>query len=290
MNNVATPESENNELGPILGVMLGLLMLVMLTQLVAAETASLSGHVRDSEGDPIDGVQLSLNGLTYTTVADGYYEFAGLTPGILSLEVVNVEDLGFEPKPSMSISLAAGDNVKDVILTVPTTKANLVGVVRHYTTLDLIEGVAVTLNGHETTTNIYGLYSFHGIEPGDYALTVSKDGFNIKAIGLTLAAGDNTLDVMLVPEGTPVAEFEVSDLSIIPATVNVGDSVEISVLVTNTGDNAGTGTITCDVTPDTFTPMAVVPVQIDIEYILNMMISVMILATVMKMMTNAISE
>lgn len=289
MNDVAT--SEDNELGPILGMMMAIIMLAMFAQLVAgAPAAKLSGHVRDTEGNPVDEAQLGINGLTYTTIADGYYEFTGLTPGILNLEVVNAEDLGFEPKPSMSVNLTAGDNVKDIILTAPTTGANLVGVVRHYTTLDLMEEVSIILNGYETTTNIYGLYSFHGIEPGDYTLTISKDGFNTKTIGVTLAAGDNTLDVILVPEGIPAAEFEVSDLSITPAIVNVGDSVEISVLVTNIGGAAGTGTITCDVTPDTFTPMAVVPVQIDIEYILNMLIPVMILATAMKMMINAVSE
>ena len=39
------------------------------------------------------------------------------------------------------------------------------------------------------------------------------------------------------------AEFEVSDLVIEPATVNVGEPVSISVLVTNIGEKAGTKTV-----------------------------------------------
>jgi len=287
VNKVAT--SENNEFGPIIGMMMAIMMLAMFTQLFGcAPAAKLSGHVRDSEGNPVDEAQLNINGLTYTTIADGYYEFTGLTPGTFSLEVVNAEDLGFEPKPSMSVNPTAGDNIKDIILTVPTTGANLVGVVRHYTTLDLMEEVSIILNGQETTTNIYGLYSFHDVEPGDYTLTVSKDGFDTKVIDVTLALGDNTLDIILVPEGLPVAEFEVSDLSITPAEVSVGGTVEISALVTNIGDAAGTHTVNCNITPATFTPLEVVPAAVVIPW--SDIINVVVLVVFMKVVVGMVSE
>lgn len=286
MSSVAT--TEDFELGPIMGMMMAVMMAAMmmaiLPQPVVAETANLSGHIRDTEGDPVDGAQLSLNSLLYTTGSNGYYEFTDLTLGVLSLVVVNAEDLGYEYKPPISVNLAAGDNVKDIILTTPIaeTKANLVGVVRHYTTLDLMDGVAITLNSHEATTNVYGLYSFHDVEPGDYTLTVSKSGFNTKTIDVTLVAGDNTLDIMLVPEGIPAAEFEVSDLIIIPAEVNVGEAVEISAMVTNTGDAAGTYTAGCDITPATYTPLEVIPVAIPWETIISMMMLTMFMSIVVK--------
>lgn len=292
MNEVATSNDNDLDIGPIMGMMLAIMMLAMFTQMftqaaAGEEVAKLSGHVRDTAGNPIDGAQLSLNGLTYTTVADGYYGFADLTPGTLSLEVINAEDLDYEYKPPMSVDIVAGDNIKDIILTDLTTKANLVGVVRHYTTLDLMDGVAITLNGHETTTNIYGLYSFHDIDPGDYTLTVSKDGFNTKTIDITLVAGDNTLDIILVPEDLPVADFEVSDLSITPAEVNVGGTVEISALVTNTGNATGTYTVNCNITPTTFTPLEAVPV-IGIPW--SGIISMVVLVMFMKAATKMVSE
>jgi len=290
VNDVAT--TEDFELGPIIGMMMAVMMAAMmmaiLPQPVVAETAGLSGHVRDSESNLVDGAQLSLNGLTYTTVADGYYEFTNLTPGTLNLGVVNAEDLGYEYKPPMSVDIVAGDNVKDIVLTAPTTKSNLVGVVRHYTTLNLMDGVAITLNGHETTTNEFGLYSLHDIEPGSYTLTVSKDEFNTKAIDVTLAAGDNTLDIVLVPENLPVAEFEVSDLSITPTEVNVGETVEISAVVTNTGNATGTYTVNCDITPTTFTPLEVVPViGIPWSSIINMVVLVVFMKVAAKMVSEA---
>jgi len=282
MNNVAT--TKDFEIGPIIGVMMAAMLLAMFAQPAVAETANLGGYVRDAEGNPVDGAQLSINGLTYTTITDGYYEFTSLTPGDLSLEVVNAEDLGYELKPPTGVSLAVGDNVKDIVLTVPTTKANLVGVVRHYTTLDLMDGVAITLSSHETTTNIYGLYSFHDVEPGDYTLTVSKDGFNTKTIDVTLDAGDNTLDVILVPEDFSVADFELSDLIITPTTINVGDIVEISALVTNVGDAAGEYTLSCNITPTTFTPLEVVPViAIPWGDIINMMMLMLFMGMVVRM-------
>lgn len=289
MSEVTT--TEDFGIGPIIGVMMALMMVAMLSSCLppAVEIANLTGHVRDTEGDPVDGAQLSLNGLTYTTVADGYYEFTNLTPGTLSLEVTNAEDLGYELKPPISVSLDAGDNVKDIVLTVPTTKSNLVGVVRHYTTLDLMDGVAITLNSQETTTNEFGLYSLHDIEPGDYTLTASKDGFNIKTIDVALVAGDNTLDIVLVPEDLPVAEFEVSDLSITPAEVNVGETAEISALVTNTGDAAGIYTVNCDITPTTFAPLEVVPAAIVIPWssIINMVVLVVFMKVAAKMVGEA---
>ena len=44
------------------------------------------------------------------------------------------------------------------------------------------------------------------------------------------------------------AEFEVSDLVITPSTVNVGEEVSISVIVTNIGGSPGSTTITLEIT------------------------------------------
>ena len=270
-------------IGPIVGIMLIALLISMLAPSEEEpEEARLKGYVRNTKGDPISGVELKIGEAGYTTSDDGYYEFTDLTPGTVILEVVNAEDLGYEYKPPISVNLTAGDNVKDIVLTTPAleTKANLCGVVRNYTTLDLIGGVVITLNSHETTTNIYGLYSFHNIEPGDYTLTVSKSGFDTKTINITLVAGDNTQDIMLVPEGVPAAEFEVSDLTIDPTQVSVGEQVNIGVSVTNVGDAEGTYTVNCDISPSTYTIMEVAPaITIPLDAILNTMIIVMLMST-----------
>lgn len=165
--------------------------------------------------------------------------------------------------------------------------ASLIGQVVDADTALPIGGVAVTLNAHETTTNIYGSYSFHDIDPGDYVLTASKDGFNTKTINVTLVAGDNTLDIILVPEVIPAAEFEVSDLGVSPTIVNVGEAVEIGGTVTNIGTAVGIYTVNCDVTPSTFTPLEIAPAVIPWGGIVNMMVLMMFMSVVMNMMREA---
>ena len=69
------------------------------------------------------------------------------------------------------------------------------------------------------------------------------------AIGLGAVAASVSLVGYLLtrkPELTP-AEFAVSDLVISPREVYPGEPVSITVTVTNTGETAGSATITCEV-------------------------------------------
>lgn len=119
MNNA----SEDFELGPILGVMIGVMMLAMLIpQAEAGEPARLSGNVSDSEGSYISGIKLSLSpdGQQSVTGSDGHYEFNDLFPEIVYLSVDNAEDLGYNPMPLTPIDLVAGSNIADVVLTKST--------------------------------------------------------------------------------------------------------------------------------------------------------------------------
>jgi len=279
------------DIAPIMGVMLIALMLPLFSQQAPTQTGTLHGYVRNTSGSPVSGAEVNLDGtggLLGTTGTDGYYVFQNIAVGAHTITVINAEDLGFEYKPVVGVNIVAGDNVKDIILTSPTINANLVGVIRDSVTLSAVVGATVELNGGITTTNSLGIYGFNNVSPGSYTVTINKTGYYEKIASITLAAGDNTLDVTLVPEGVPAAEFELSDLIVDPAQVMTGGQVGISVLVSNIGDLAGTCTVNCDVTPTTFTPLAIIPVQIDIEYMINMMITIMMLAAIMKMMTNAI--
>lgn len=86
----------------------------------------------------------------------------------------------------------------------------------------------------------------------------------------------------------PAAEFEVSDLSIIPPEMNVGDSAEISALVTNIGNALGKYTVICDITPATYTPLgAVSATTIPLNDIINMMILMLFMTMGVKMIGRA---
>lgn len=282
--------NEDFDIGPIMGIMMVMIMMTLLPQQAGAQTASLNGHLRDTAGDPIDGVQVGLSGLPYTTAADGYYEFTNLTPGTFTLEVINAESLGYEYKPPATVTIAAGVNTKDIILTAPTTKANLVGVVRDYSTLSLVSGAEVNLDSHTTTTDANGLFSFHDVDPGGYTITVSRDGYNTKIDDIVLVTGDNTLDIILIPEGVPVSEFMVSDLSVEPQLVGVGETVEISALVTNLGDAAGTCVVDCVVTPTTFTTLQVAVIEDTITAAVVAILSMVAITIVYRVAAGLLSK
>lgn len=64
--------------------------------------------------------------------------------------------------------------------------------------------------------------------------------YNVNVDGLT-----GSFVVVALPGGP---EFVVSDLHITPAEVYIGETVTISVLVTNIGEAAGTYEVNCEVT------------------------------------------
>ena len=249
MSNVNTQEKNTDMMTPVLGGLLGLMMVMVFAQMVAAqeeivpeEVANLSGHVRDADtGDLISGASVALDGNVYTTGADGYYAFSGIPLGLYTL---TVEKAGYEIKTTTS-SLTEPRNYGQDIALIPLaddpTLAQLSGVVYDLAqeTVVPIEGAKVKLNGSERLTDANGIYSFTDKPPGDYTLIVSKSGYSTATLSVTLTAGDNTRDVLLFPEGVPTAQFTVSELTITPTVVYVGESVEIGATVENIGDEQG---------------------------------------------------
>lgn len=61
--------------------------------------------------------------------------------------------------------------------------------------------VQVTLDALETTTDQSGNYYFDALQPGDYAITFIKEGYQDRTATVTLTGGQNRLDVILVPVG-----------------------------------------------------------------------------------------
>ncbi len=59
----------------------------------------------------------------------------------------------------------------------PPGKANLYGVVTDAVTGEPISGVLVSLNGLEVYTNAAGNYILEDLDPGEYLLQFSKEGY-----------------------------------------------------------------------------------------------------------------
>ena len=66
-----------------------LALLVLSAPLASAQTATLSGRITDSAGDPIDGVTVRIEGTSMrgTTDANGAYQINGVPPGTHTLRV-----------------------------------------------------------------------------------------------------------------------------------------------------------------------------------------------------------
>ena len=77
--------------------------------------------------------------------------------------------------------------------------ADLYGFV-HDTDGNPLAAVSITLNGHETASMIDGTFSILEIEPGDYTLTCTKEGYKDRSKTISLVAGDNEEDIEMLRE------------------------------------------------------------------------------------------
>jgi len=82
----------------------------------AAATATVSGVVRAATGAVVEGASVKIGGAATTTGADGRFEFAKLPVGNATIVTGAPR---FDPR-SESVSLAAGTNAHDVVLTAQT--------------------------------------------------------------------------------------------------------------------------------------------------------------------------
>jgi len=256
---------------------------IVLTPTAGTQKANLSGYVRDSSTlAPIEGAVVNLGAYTTTTNSYGIYSFLNVDPGTY---IMGVSKTGYNSQ-SFEITLRSGDNTRDIFLESSTTpKASLTGTIREVSVLVPVSGAEVTLDGRSTTSDTFGRYSFYELEPGTYSISVSKEGFKTRTETLVLNSGLNIYDVALEREAVPQPEFVVSDLSISPTEVYVGETVEISATVTNVGDAPGTYTVNCDISPETYTPLAVpVPAVSVVEQVVNYMVLAALIFVIGKSM------
>jgi len=165
---------------------------VELTPLV--ETGSLTGVVR-SGATLVGGalVSLSPGNLKEMTNMVGTFNFADLLAGDYAITVTAD---GYEPW-SGSKTIASGINLQDVELTAIVETGSLTGAVRSGATLISGALVALSPGGYETTTSIAGTFNFTDLPVGEYAITVTADGYEPWSGSKTIVSGINLQDVEL---------------------------------------------------------------------------------------------
>ena len=81
----------------------------------------------------------------------------------------------------------------------PPEVANLWGFV-HDTGGNPMAAVSITLNGHETASMIDGTFWILELEPGDYTITCTKEGYKDYSETISLTGGRNDEDIEMLRE------------------------------------------------------------------------------------------
>ena len=167
---------------------------LLLCLAAAAQTASISGVVRNADGTPLGNAFLSDGHTTVEANADGTFTFSGLGPGAVTLSVTGTSD-GAAVQFSRGFTLLPGQYLTGVDLVV-TTFASLSG---HVTDSagNPLRGILVQLSQREfrggvqqyvparggQVTDEHGAYRFPQIPPGmSYVLAaVPREGSAVSA-------------------------------------------------------------------------------------------------------------
>ncbi len=161
---------------------------------------TVSGSVKDSDGDGLGGVTITLDGEktipeTTTTDSTGSYSFTGLSFDTYTI-TPSFDGYGFDP----SFEQIAIDSDTNGLDFTATKGYQISGIISNITTGNpLEEEVTVLLSGDasdSTTTNENGSYTFLGLENGSYTITPSPSEFNFEpeSQSVTIASG-NELNV-----------------------------------------------------------------------------------------------
>jgi N-acetylneuraminic acid mutarotase len=182
-------------------------------------TATLSGVVSAAAGPAIAGASVQVGSATAMTGADGRFQLQNLPVGSVTLVTTAP---GFDAR-SETVSLAAGTNAHDVLLT-PTPTATLAGVVTAGSGA-VIAGASVTVGSSTATSGADGSFQLENLPVGNATVVTSAPGFDPRTEAISLSAGVNAHDIVLTAIPIATVSGVVSSTTGAPiagASVSVG--------------------------------------------------------------------
>ncbi|MEK7394662.1 MAG: carboxypeptidase-like regulatory domain-containing protein, partial [Fibrobacterota bacterium] len=191
--------------------------ILAITGMGAANAAvTISGTVKDTAGNPLDSIRISLQvpgAATIardTTGANGAFSISSdSTTGKLVLRSTSMGSTSYTTKYD-TIVLSGKDTVGLDIRMVPVpapVKSSVVGKVDSAASATAVGGAIVTLRSSgagggattlRDTTGADGTYSFADVTTGIYTVSVSATGYTTKSVTDTVTAAPDTVNVSLV--------------------------------------------------------------------------------------------
>ena len=155
--------------------------------------------VKDAEGQPLQGVQVTIDGRTVETDAAGRVAIGGLDGGRYSYIATKA---GYEEARG-DVDLAGGE--VSVAVELRKVVGTLVFVVKDAAGVP-VPGATVRVDGRTAETDAEGKASVGGLELKGYAYAVAKDGYKAVSGKVELAGSEKVEGVVLVKERTTAVE------------------------------------------------------------------------------------
>jgi predicted phosphodiesterase len=164
------------------------------------------GRIMDHANvDELPGATVTVGGVATTTDKEGYYGFAGLSPGVKPM-IVTME--GFEPYSGM-VDIPAGTITLEDIYLYPFGYAGEVkGIITDGNTKAPIAGVSVTIGEATVQTDSAGAYSFPHVTAGFSDILAEKDGYQPASANFTMVPDSAVMVNMIMYPGQPVATMK----------------------------------------------------------------------------------
>ena len=155
--------------------------------------------VKDAEGQPLQGVQVTIDGRTAETDASGRAAIGGLDGGRYSYIATKA---GYEEARG-DVDLAGGE--VSVAVELRKVVGTLVFVVKDAAGVP-VPGATVRVDGRTAETDAEGKTAIGGLELKGYAYAVAKDGYKAVSGKVELAGSEKVEGVVLVKERTTAVE------------------------------------------------------------------------------------
>jgi len=192
--------------------------------------ASVSGLVTAAADDAsLAGVVVTINQYTDTTNVAGFYQITDIP--VISNASVSVVLSGYVTTFSV-VDIDGGSNHLDFVL--QENPGTLSGWVRNATDGTIVAGVPVRIGQTTTTSDYEGFYQIGGLSTGPAMVICEQDGYTDFSSLVDIQAGENRLDLDLVPNVGNVVGFLRDSL----ANLSLGDqSVYLGNEMVTTGDD-----------------------------------------------------